>query len=428
MLRRFALFILFAAASPALAQEYQSKELAEAAQLYRQELIDSIPANAKVPERVAGLRRDADADYRAKRYAAAIDELTRAIAYGADDGLVWLRLAQNQFAAGDDHAMASAYNAFLKSTDPVERGTALFVIGHDYDRHDNYKQALAAFEAGMAFTKLPAVAERIDQLKRLVAFRVTKVEVEAQGDVPRACFRFNDKVGTKSDISYSAFVRADPNIDGIVTARGDTMCIDGLKFGQNYDVQILAGLPAATGEKMGETFQTHIVVPDRDASVSFSGTGYVLPREGSAGLPLTTVNVDKVKLRLVRVNERNLVPSLDAEKLTMSFGSDDVDDIINRSGSLVWKGEMAISGERNKAVVTAIPLKDILRDKGPGVYLAVVDRPKAAQSDDNAGQPVTNWILVSNLGMTSYTGADGLAVNVRSLDDGKPIAGVELRL
>ena len=95
----------------------------------------------------------AESDYRDKRYAAAIDELTRAIANGADDGLVWLRLAQNELAAEDDHAMASAYNAYLKSTDPVERGVALFVIGRDYDRHDKQKEALAAFDAGLNFTR-----------------------------------------------------------------------------------------------------------------------------------------------------------------------------------------------------------------------------------------------------------------------------------
>ena len=61
----------------------------------------------------------AESDYREKRYPAAIEELTRAIANGADDGLVWLRLAQAELAAEDDHAMASAYNAYLKSTDPV---------------------------------------------------------------------------------------------------------------------------------------------------------------------------------------------------------------------------------------------------------------------------------------------------------------------
>ena len=53
--------------------------------------------------------------------------------------------------------------------------------------------------------------------------------------------------------------------------------------------------------------------------LAFSGTGYVLPRQNTAGLPLTTVNLDKIKLRLLKVNERNLVPSIDAQRLTMSF-------------------------------------------------------------------------------------------------------------
>ena len=110
----------------------------------------------------------------------------------------------------------------------------------------------------------------------------------------------------------------------------------------------------------------------------------MLPREGSAGLPVTTINVDKVKLRLVRINERNLVPSINAEKLTMSFDRYSVDELIEQQGSLVWQGEMAITGERNRPVVTAIPLQDILRDKGPGVYLAAVDRADAKHDDAGA--------------------------------------------
>ena len=182
MLRALLLFCLVSAAAPAVAQEYQSKELADAARDWRQQLIDSIPANKKQPGLIAGWRRMAETDYQAKRYAAASDELTRAIANGADDGLVWLRLAQNELAAQDDHAMASAYNAYLKSTDPVERGVALFVIGRDYDRHDKQKEALAAFQAGLGFTRLPSIAERAEELRRLVAFRVTKVEVQAEAE------------------------------------------------------------------------------------------------------------------------------------------------------------------------------------------------------------------------------------------------------
>ncbi len=110
----------------------------------------------------------------------------------------------------------------------------------------------------------------------------------------------------------------------------------------------------------------------------------------------------------------------------MSFDPSDVDDLIDQSGSLVWQGEMAISGERNRPVVTAIPLAPILQDKGPGVYLAVVDRADLKAGEERS--PAANWILVSNLGLTAYTGRDGMDVAVRSLADAKPLAGVTLRL
>jgi tetratricopeptide (TPR) repeat protein len=211
MLRALLAFCLLCVAGPALAQEYQSKGLADAARDWRQQLIDSIPANKKQPALIGGLRRTAEADYQAKRYAAAIDELTRAIANGADDGLVWLRLAQNELAAQDDHAMASAYNAYTKSTDPVERGVALFIIGRDYDCHDKQKEALAAFDAGLGFTRLPSIAERAEELRRLVAFRVTKVEVQAEAEWGRACLRFNEPIGTRAIFHTAPSCAASPS-------------------------------------------------------------------------------------------------------------------------------------------------------------------------------------------------------------------------
>src|SRR5207342_2637524 len=57
---------------------------------------------------------------------------------------------------------------------------------------------------------------------------------------------------------------------------------------------------------------------------------------------------------------------------------------------------------------------------------AVVDRPDAKEGDGS--QPAANWVLVSNLGLSTYSGADGMAIAVRSLADAKPIAGVTLKL
>src|SRR5260370_17386936 len=87
---------------------------------------------------------------------------------------------------------------------------------------------------------------------------------------------------------------------------------------------------------------------------------------------------------------------------------------------------MGIAGERNRPVTTAIPLKDMLHEKGPGIYLAVTERTNLMQ--DQYAEPATNWVLVSDLGLAAYKGTDGLAVDIRSLTDGKPMTGVAVRL
>src|SRR5215469_5682798 len=87
-------------ALPAVAADYESKELADAGAQYKQDLLDKVPEAKRKPNLIARLRQDAADDYKAKRYSRAVDDLETAISYGADDGLVWLRLAQAQAADG----------------------------------------------------------------------------------------------------------------------------------------------------------------------------------------------------------------------------------------------------------------------------------------------------------------------------------------
>ncbi len=263
MLRALSLLVVMLLAAPATAQQYQSHDLAVGADDYRQELLESVPFKQKQPRLIPRLRRDADAEYRAKRYSQAIDDLSKAIAFGADDGLVWLRLAQALAGTQSDRTRAAAYNAYRKSSDPVERGVALFLIGQDYDRHDQFKDALAVFQAGLALTQSASIAERVEQLRRLVAFRVTKVELAAEGESPRVCLRFNEKIASRADLSYGDYLRATPELEGIVTARGDTLCLNGLKHGENYTLDLLAGFPADGGDKTIDDWKANIVVPDR---------------------------------------------------------------------------------------------------------------------------------------------------------------------
>ena len=168
----------------------------------------------------------------------------------------------------DDHAMASAYNAYRQIDRPGRARQRAFLIGRDYDRHDKHKEALAAFEAGSA-SPAPRGRRAGRAAEAARRFRVTKVEFEAEADAARACLRFNETDRDQGRLSYGAFVRTTPDLDGIVTGRGDTVCLDGLKHGETYQVELLAGLPAATGDKTLRDFKTNVVVPDRKPRSAF---------------------------------------------------------------------------------------------------------------------------------------------------------------
>ena len=65
---------------------------------------------------------------------------------------------------------------------------------------------------------------------------------------------------------------------------------------------------------------------------------------------------------------------------------------------------------------------------GRGSISLAVERADVKEPRRQPRLLATNWVLVSNLGLTSYSGADGMDIAVRSLADGKPVPGVALRL
>ncbi len=54
--------------------------------------------------------------------------------------------------------------------------------------------------------------------------------------------------------------------------------------------------------------------------------------------------------------------------------------------------------------------------------------PKEAVSGDNYGDLATQWFIVSDLGLTAYSGHDGIDVFIHSLASAQPSAAVEVRL
>ena len=360
---------------------------------------------------------------------AAIASYERAIALGGGTAETWLELAKLQRdREGGWSAVGAAYYAYALASDAGARGDALDLLGSLLQALDKPAEALAAYQ--LAVTEAPEndyYQERVAYLTDLVGLHVDNVEVDRSNDTPRFCFTFNAAVLDVRQVHYEKFVAAEPAFTPVFSTIGASLCINGAEYGKTYKITLAAGMPSAENRALVEAESFDLESGDRDPSLGFDGTAYVLPKASGHGVPLVSVNLDHARLELLRVNDRNLVREIDESRLLRAVDGYDRDDIVRRYGALLWSGDVLIENEPNQRVVTSVPLDEMLPDTEPGVYLLLVSLPSQTE-DEPWSLRATQWLVVTDLGLTAMTGGNGLDLFVRSLETGEPLGRAEAKL
>ncbi len=143
-------------------------------------------------------------------------------------------------------------------------------------------------------------------------------------------------------------------------------------------------------------------------------------------MPLYCVNVTKATLRLLRIGDRNIVDAVERGLFLRAVDNYDADTIAQDTGEQVWTGTVAVDPQRNQRVTTLVPVSEMVPEMKSGVYLLVAERTDGGE--DKYGYKATQWLIVTDYGLTTMTGDDGLHVFLRSLDSGKPVEGVTVKL
>lgn len=243
------------------------------------------------------------------------------------------------------------------------------------------------------------------------------------GSTPSVCLDFSAPVSFPPGSFPEDYVAVAPQTQLDVRVQDGALCLGGLAWGADYAVTLRPGVPAADGAKTTTTSKLRLAIPDAPASVGFAGGGYVLAQAGETALPVTTVNVDEVRLRVLRIVDRNLIDELAEGDFTRAMNGWWAEQVEQTDGELVWEGIVATPGPRNHRVRTGIPIDRIVDRALPGVHIVT------AAPADGPVEPwtelATQWLVVSNLGLTTFTGETGLTAFVNGLDDARPVAGVE---
>ncbi len=351
-----------------------------------------------------------------------------------DDAATWGEFARRQLQAGIadgnqsgyffNQAFLSSINGYLRAENPALRHSILVVMADVLERNGRGRDTVQALRLAQGLQERTDTAALLDDAIGKYGFRIVETLVQSDLARPRLCATFSEDL-VASGVDYATFVQL-PEA-GMVVENGGyrQLCVAGLEHGKRYAVTFREGLPAADGQVMAKSVEIAQYVRDRAPGVRFPGRGYVLPKAGDPALPVETVNTEKLDLTLFRVTDRNLLRSVQDYYFGSPINVYSEEYFADTVGESLWTGTATVAQEVNKDVTTRLPLGEALTGLPAGIYALKAAVPGV---DPYTIPPGWQWFVISDLGVTTMSGVDGLHVFVRSLGTAEAKAGVTVEL
>src|SRR5882724_1350000 len=381
----------------------------------------------------ATLKTDADAAFRRSDFRTGLQILGQIAAVAPEDSGNWSRLARVIFQISPrnsseqtfllERASTAAYIAYQRAGNAGEEADALAALGRAMSERKLWRPALDSLRLSLDLREVAEVRGQYEKMRDEHGFRLLDYTVDSDSASPRACFQFSEDLAKRTD--FAPFLALAGSDKPALSSEGKQLCVDGLKHGERYNINLRAGLPSIK-ETLPKSAEFNIYVRDRKPFVRFTGRAYVLPRTGQRGIPLVSVNTPAVSVNVFRIGDRNLVNTVIDSDFQRALGKYELSSLGGERGVKVWSGELATATTLNQDVTTAFPVDQALGDLQPGVYVMTA-AAKGPGSDDD-GSLATQWFIVSDLGLTAFSGNDGIHVFVNSLASTDAIAKAEVRL
>ena len=206
-----------------------------------------------------------------------------------------------------------------------------------------------------------------------------------------------------------------------ISARG------GFKPGVKYRVRVKKGLADRSGKATLENDAVFdITIPELTERFSFLTNGSVFPiTSGKIEFPYSARNLKKFTVKLYRTFENNLA---------FAAGNDNV-----YSMDFIGEKTVTLSDPRNDTVNHMLDITDVIRAKAthgprfiPGRYVLEVEYDRKSDlSDYDYRETERRTFTLTDFAMVAAAVSDtsgGMAVFVRRISDGKPVADAEVEL
>src|SRR5579863_3314291 len=343
----------------------------------------------------AALKADADAAFKRNDYRTGLQILGQIAVTAPDDSANWSRLARMIFqiwpANGSEktflleRASTAAYIAYQRANNPNDEADALAVLGRALSERKLWRPALDALRLSLDLREVADVRGQYEKMRDEHGFRLLDYTIDSDSASPRACFQFSEDLAKRTD--FAPFLALAGNDKPALTSEGKQLCVDGLKHGERYNINLRAGLPSTVKEGLPKSAEFNIYVRDRKPFVRFTGRAYVLPRTGQRGIPVVSVNTPSVAISVFRIGDRNLINTVIDGDFQRALSRYELSSLGDERGVKVWSGQLATATTLNQDVTTAFPVDEALGAMQPGVYVmtASAKGPGSDGSGDDGG-------------------------------------------
>ncbi|WP_457647190.1 alpha-2-macroglobulin family protein [Profundibacter sp.] len=319
-------------------------------------------------------------------------------------------------------ALLAAVNAYLRSASDGDKVSSLLALADALELNGRNREMLKALRLAEIISPSQKVMEKLQYAIDKYGLKVSDHDIESDLAEPRICAQFSEPLDKAVD--YTPYVRL--SATGLsVEASDNRLCVSGVEHGKRYDMVLRAGLPAASGETLLEPVKLSLYVNDRRPMVTFPGRAYVLPKSADAGIPVQTVNVTELELVLRRVSDRNLLRAMQDDYFGKPLSQWQIQNFAGQVAEEIWRGTGEVKMSLNQDMTTRLPMGEVINDLPPGIYALQAGVPGADPYDN---PPATQWFVLSDLGLATMSGADGVHVFVRGLGDAEPRAGITVTL
>lgn len=231
--------------------------------------------------------------------------------------------------------------------------------------------------------------------------------------------------------------------DAFPFVKDGRLCVSGLNFGTDYTLKIHKGVDVINKDKdKSSTVTTNAETQNSFTTIDETGSvkiakGLILPgNDEKKVIELESVNTQAVTLGVFKIS-KNSLPQAELYSL-YSENPDkyDLRKLVFNYGSLLGSKTVNFKNKRNTVEFSRVDLSEFINKDKNGVYVISVIEPKEKDSlsmddfisYDDSSLELSKLLFVSNLGVTSYRGDNGIDVSVRTLTDAKPVKGATVNL